>query len=178
MNWWVQLKLLCTFWCFQSNYDTGNDFVSRRKIIALLCFQLCNLSFPNLFCFLNLKTDWSSEMFHQNFSLFHFRRKDLRSYHGAKWNFRAKLLRNSKCDSCFSCAWGTGEKESSSGHFFRLNEIDSNTSSFSCEDLADHSLRDFWCIAILLETETFDVSMCRNSLSFGGGSNFFNLEIR
>ena len=62
--------------------------------------------------------------------------------------------------------------------FFRLDEINCNTSGLSGEDLSDHTLGYFRCVTILLETESLDVGMGWYSLGFGGWSDFFDLVLR
>jgi hypothetical protein len=57
-----------------------------------------------------------------------------------------------------STRWASKEK-SSSGHFFGLDEIDSDTGSLPGEDLTDHALSDFRCVSVLLKTKALDVSM-------------------
>ena len=117
-------------------------------------------------------------MLHKDFCLFNLWWKNLWSYHWAEWNFWPKLLSDGKGDCSLTGTWWTSQKESSTGHFFRLDEINCNTSGLSGEDLSDHTLGYFRCVTILLETESLDVGMGWYSLGFGGWSDFFDLVLR
>ena len=45
----------------------------------------------------------------------------------------------------------------------------------SSKGLSDHTLGDFVGVAVLLESESFDMGVGGDSLGLGGGSDLFNL---
>jgi hypothetical protein len=62
---------------------------------------------------------------------------------GQKWYFWSKFLSNGQSNCSLSSSWWSSKKKCSSGHFFRSDKINCNTSGLSGKYLTDHTLCDF-----------------------------------
>ena len=85
----VQLEVFHALHRLQPHHDVGHGLaVAAQRVFRLLRHQLRHFPFVHLLGFLDAQPDRPPEVLHQDFCLFHFRRKHFRPHHGAEGDLR------------------------------------------------------------------------------------------
>ena len=174
----IKLKLLLTLCGLKADNDCG-DLISvpTVRIFRLLRRDLSDFTFPDFFCLLDSQSDSSTEVFHQDLSLFNLGGVDLGTDHGAEGHLGSELGGNSQGKSGLTRSWGTSEEKSLAGHLLALDHINDDSSGLSGLLLSDKAGLHLKGGACFVESQSLDVSMRGDSLRASSRSYFFNLHL-